>query len=97
METSKPNKLKFIKAIMIHPDPGEEGKYILVNLEDARASYRVNEVGHSIIEFIQKDMTTEGIIQRLHREYSAESGQINSSVMDYLRRLQELGLVSEEN
>jgi len=96
VETSKSHKLNLIKAIMIRPDADKEGEYILVDLEDARA-YRVNEVGRLIIEFIQKGMTTEDIIQGLYMEYCAGPGQINSSVMNYLRKLEELGLVSEES
>lgn len=56
---------------------------------------KLNEEGQKIIEFLQKDISIEGIISEIKKEYSAKDDQLREYIVEFVDQLKEYDLIEE--
>jgi PqqD family protein of HPr-rel-A system len=57
-------------------------------------SYQINEVGNRILSYLKEDTTEEVLKTRLMEEYDVDADDLDRYLYDFLRKLDELSLLS---
>lgn len=87
----KNKQVRFVKKINVTELAGEK---VMVDFEQGKY-FLIRGVGNDIWEMLQTPTTPEAIIQKLLQEYEVSPEECESSVMEFLTKLENLKFIEQ--
>jgi hypothetical protein len=92
-ESSHPGRIMPTISRSVRLSKGDDGG-VLLDVEQGTL-FSLNSVGARIVELLQAQQATDSIVSQISREFDASMPVVSGDVADFLRLLQERGLLDD--